>query len=135
MSTYQFSGGVIQKSGDFILRITFDVENDISITHIKEIKAIRESIFADNYYCSIVDVRKDFMGISHEAKEYIAKNPIINKFRIAEAILVKNLGQKLGADLYIRIFKPKASSKTFLNEDKAKKWLESKYKKFNSELN
>ena len=130
MSIYQFSGGTIEKSNDFILRITFNVEDDISIEHLKEIKSIRESIFGDNYYCSLIDVRKDFMGISNEAKKYVAKNPSINKFRIAEALLVKNLGQKLGVDLYIRLFKPNRASKTFLKEEKAKIWLESEFKKF-----
>ena len=130
MRVHQFSGGTVQKSNDFILHITFDVENDISIEHLKEIKAIRESIFGDNYYCSLVDVSKDFMGISSEAKEYVAKHPSINKFRIAEALLVKNLGQKLGVDLYIRIFKPNRASKTFLRKDKAKKWLATEFKKF-----
>ncbi|MDF1672802.1 MAG: hypothetical protein P1U41_04820 [Vicingaceae bacterium] len=130
MSIHQFSGGTIQKSNDFILRITFDVEDDISIEHLKEIRVIRESIFGDNYYCSLIDVRKDFMGISAEAKKYVAKNPSINKFRIAEALLDKNLGQKLGVDLYIRLFKPKRVSKVFLMEDKANKWLEKEYKKF-----
>ncbi len=130
MSIHQFSGGTVQKSNEFILRITFDVEDDISIEHLKEIKIIRENILGDNYYCSLIDVRKDFMGISTEAKEYVAKNPSINKFRIAEALLVKNLGQKLGVELYIRLFKPKRASKVFLKEDKANKWLEKEYKKF-----
>ena len=135
MNIHQFSGGTIQKSGDFILRITFDVEDDISIKHLKEIKAIRESIFGDNYYCSIIDVRKDFMRISDEAKEYVAKHPDINKLRIVEALLVKNLGQKLGVDLYIRLFKPKRASKVFLKEEKAKKWLKAEFEKFNSSQN
>lgn len=130
MSIHEFSGGTVQKSNDFILRIAFDVEDDISIEHLKEIKTIRESILGDNYYCSLIDVRKDFMGISAEAKEYVAKNPSVNKFRIAEALLVKNLGQKLGVELYIRLFKPKRASKVFLKEDKANEWLEKKYKKF-----
>lgn len=130
MSMHQFSGGTIQKSNDFILRITFDVENDISIEHLKEISVIRENIFGNNHYCSLIDLRKDFMGISTEAKEYVAKNPTINKFRIVEAILVKNLGQKLGVDLYIRIFKPNRSTKSFLKEDKAEKWLKTQFDKF-----
>ena len=135
MNTHQFSGGFIQKSSDFILRITFDVEKDISLNHLKEIKAIRESIFGDNYYCSMIDARKEFMGISLEAKEYIAQHPNINRLRVAEAILVKNKGQKLGVNLYIRIFKPKRASKVFLEEDKAKKWLKTRFEKFNSGLN
>lgn len=130
MSIHQFSGGTIQKSKDFILRITFDVEDDISIQHLKEIRSIREGIFGNNYYCSIIDVRKDFMGISKEAKEYVANNPIINKYRIAEALLVKNLGQKLGVELYIRLFKPKRASKVFFKEEKAEKWLKSKFDRF-----
>ena len=132
MSKHQFSGGFIEKASDFILRITFDVEDDITIDHIKEVKAIREGIFGDNYYCSIIDARKDFMGISAEAKEYVANNPTINKFRIAEALLVNNLGQKLGIDLYIRLFKPKRASKVFFKEEKAKKWLKTEFDKFNS---
>lgn len=130
MSIHQFSGGTVQQSNDFILRITFDVENDISTQHLKEISSIRESIFGNNHYCSLIDVRKDFMGISTEAKEYVAKNPTINKFRIAEALLVKNLGQKLGVELYIRLFKPKRASKVFLKEEKAKKWLKTEFDKF-----
>jgi hypothetical protein len=133
MADYQFSGGVIQKSNDFILRITFDVEDDISIHHLQEISSIREKIFGNNYYCSIIDVRKDFMGISHEAKEYVAKHPNINQYRVAEAMIVKNLGQKLGVSLYIRIFKPKRATKVFLNETEAVKWLTKEFEEFRSQ--
>ena len=132
MSVYPFSGGVIEKSGDFIMRVTFTVENDITIDHLKEIKAIREQLFGNNYYCSIIDVTKDFMGISEEAKEYVTKHPVINKFRVAEAMLVKNLGQKLGVDIYIRLSKPTRVTKAFLKEEKAKKWLKAEFEKFNS---
>lgn len=69
------------------------------------------------------------MGISAEAKEYIAQHPAINKFRIAEALLVNNFGQKLGVDLYIRLFKPKRASKTFFKEKRAKIWLKKEYDK------
>ena len=135
MNTYLFSGGYIEKSGDFIMRVTFTVENEITIDHLKEIKAIREQLFGDNFYCSIIDVTKDFMLISEEAKEYVTQHPVINKFRVAEAMLVKNLGQKLGVDIYIRLSKPTRITKAFLKEDKAKKWLKEEFDKFNSNLN
>ncbi len=135
MQKHQFSGGFVQKTNDFILRITFDVEEDISMQHLKEIATIRERLLGDNYYCSIIDARKDFLGISHEAKEYVAKHPKINKLRVAEAILVKNLGQKLGANLYIRLFKPKRASKVFLDENEANKWLEKEFEKHTVAVN
>lgn len=134
MNSHQFSGGVIQKYNDFILRITFDVENDLSVKHIKEVKAFRQSMFGDNYYCTLIDARKELMGISHEAKVHIATNPSINKWRISEAILVNNFGKKLGVELYIRIFKPKSATKVFYKEDEAIKWLKKEFDKFNSSL-
>ena len=135
MSTYHFSGGHIEKANEFIMRVTFNVEKDISVEHIKEIKAIREQLFGDNYYCSIIDVTKDFMGISEEAKKYVTQHPEVNRFRVAEAMLVKNLGQKLGVDVYIRLSKPTRVTKAFLKEEKAKKWLKAEFDKFNSTPN
>ena len=127
MRQFVFSGGVVEKKGDFIMRITFNNERQITKEDIMEITEIRQNIFGENMYCTIVDARKDFVNFSAEATTYIANNPTVNSFRIAEAVIVKNFGQSLGGQLYIKLFKPKSETRLFYNEETAVEWLLEQY--------
>lgn len=111
------------------MRITFDNERQITIDDMKGITEIRQELFGENQYCTLIDARKDFVSFTPEATTYIANNPTINSLRIAEAVLVKNFGQSLGGQLYVKLFKPKSETKLFYKEDKATEWLEQQYLK------
>lgn len=128
MESHQFSGGIIKKVDSSIMRIVFT--EDITVDLLKEIHVIREELFGEGNYCTLIDATKDFMAVSKEAQEYIAKNAVVNQYRIAEAILVKNFGQKLGVQMYIRIFKPERKTMVFYQEDKAIAWLKEQYDAF-----
>lgn len=134
MEQFEFSGGVIEKRGDFIMRITFDNKREITKEDMMAITEIRQKIFGDQKYCTLIDARKDFVRFSSESTEYVANNPLINKFRVIEAVLVKNFGQNLGGQLYIKIFKPKSETKLFYKEEKAIEWLTMKYTDYISTL-
>jgi len=131
---HNFSVGYVEQVNDFIIRVTFTSESPITEKDLREITAIRKSIFQENCYCTIVDAKKDFIRFSKGAQTFLANNPEIYKVRIAEAILVKNFGQKLGAEMYIRIFKPQRNTKVFYKEGRALNWLKERYDEYNSNL-
>ncbi|NOQ71071.1 MAG: hypothetical protein GQ574_03655 [Crocinitomix sp.] len=128
-----FSGGVIEKISDFIMLITFDNKRAITVADMKEITKIRHELFGDKKYCTLIDCRKDFINFSSDATTYIANHPRINEQRIAEAVFVKNVGQSLGGQLYIKLFKPKSETKLFYKEENAIAWLNKQYAAFNKE--
>lgn len=128
MELYRFSGGEIEKMNSYVMRVKCSV--DISMENMKEITAIREKLFGEKYYCLLGDLRKDFIGISEEVQEYAANNPAANKYRIAEAILVKNFGQQLPVSMYILWKKPIRPTKVFYKEEKAMEWLKGQHESF-----
>lgn len=117
----------MEKVGENILKITFQKDHDVTVEDIKGITVIRQRLIGDNFYCSIIDVRHDFLTFTKEAQQFVAENPMINHYRKAEALLVRNFGQKLGVEMYIRLFKPKSISKAFNDEQKAIEWLQKRY--------
>ena len=127
MGEIKFSGGVIEKRGDFIMRITFDNDHQITIEDMKAITAVRQKLLGDKKYCTLIDASKDFVSFSPDATTYIANHPRINEQRIAEAVLVKGFGQSLGGQLYIKLFRPKSETKLFYKEDDAIEWLTQQY--------
>jgi hypothetical protein len=47
-----------------------------------------------------------------------------NKYRIADAFLVKSLGVRIMANFFIKVTKPKVNTRLFTDEKEAIKWLE-----------
>lgn len=56
------------------------------------------------------------------AREYSASDAGF-KYTIADALVVKNLAQRLIANFYLKINKPKKPSRIFNSEEEAVKWL------------
>lgn len=69
----------------------------------------------------LVDSGK-FSTISKEAREFSAKDEISDN-RIAKALVVHSLAQKLIGDFFIRVNKPKGKTRMFVSESKAIRWL------------
>ncbi len=127
MQEHYFSGGLVQKIDENIMLIRFEKDYEIQIEDVKQITAIRKQLFGDQPYCSLVDVSKDFLSFSKEAKDYVSSNPSINALRVCEALLVRSLGQKIGADLFIRLFRKKVNTKTFTKKESAIEWLQKEF--------
>ncbi len=127
MPIHKFSGGELEIVDNLIMRITFLKDHDVTLQDLEELTDIRKKTLGERTYCSLIDVRKDFLTFTADAKKFIAQNPLVNSHRVVEAILVKNFGQKLGAELYMNLFKPKSKTKVFFEEEKAVAWLKLKY--------
>jgi len=134
MSYHQFSAGKISNHGCWLLEIVFTKSAEINLADMLEISEFRKQNIGDNEYCSLVDARKDFLIFDTEAKQFIANNSEILRLRVAEAIIVQNLGQKLGASLYLRLFKSASNRRVFMDRESAISWLEKRYKKATLEL-
>jgi len=69
----------------------------------------------------LVDVTQSMHQLTKEAKEYIGNFP----FKTAEAILVKELHQRIIASFYLKISRQanKHPTKVFINRDEAITWL------------
>ena len=130
MEEHAFSGGIVKKMNDVIMYIRFDKDHEVLVEDVKDITRVRKKLFGSSNYCSLIDVRKDFLSFSDEAKKHVSQNPKINALRISEALLVRNFGQKLGVDIYIRLFKPGSPSRSFVSEEKAINWLMNNHKEF-----
>lgn len=59
---------------------------------------------------------------TNDAREFSASKEGL-RFSIAEALVVKNLAQKILVSFYLKINKPPKPSKAFNTEDEAIKWL------------
>ena len=84
-------------------------------------------------YCEVTDIKRpflieggEFVSITKAAREQSVANESLIP-RTATAMYVKNLGQKIIADFYHKINKPKTPTKVFRSFDEAIKWLTENY--------
>lgn len=83
-----------------------------------------------NMYCEITEGKKmpflfeggEFVSITKDARENAVRMEDDTP-TLASAILVKNLGQKILADFYYKINKPKQPYKVFWSKEKALLWI------------
>lgn len=122
----RFSAGTIERVGPVMI-IRYSKETPVSLDDMKEITAIRESLFGEEKYCTLIDLRQDFLTMSPEAKKFAAEDKNVKRLRIAEVLMVKNFGQKLGVHTYIKLFRSKDLVKVMTEEPKAMEWLHEQY--------
>lgn len=70
------------------------------------------------------DYRHHHLRVSSDSMKHSARDPELNKTRIAEAVLVKSLPNMLLARFYIRILKPICPTRVFKNKEQALNWLD-----------
>ena len=113
--------------------ISLEKENFVKMTMLEDVyldlKDMLDNHLAEqkvaNYkpHVILIDTRKNSMS-SDEARKYTAgEEPI--KYRLALALLFKDLPGRIGANSLINIYKPKVVTKKFSYEFKAIEWLES----------
>ncbi|MFO0357160.1 MAG: hypothetical protein ACK50A_09410 [Sphingobacteriaceae bacterium] len=111
-------------STDGILIVTFK-NNDIEID-LEEAKAqvaAAEKLTNKQYVPVLIDARRSMHDLSKEAKKYIAEYSL----KKAEAILVKELHQRIIASFYLKVSASHSNHpmKVFTDEAEAMKWLRS----------
>ena len=73
----------------------------------------------------LIDFREHYVDIPPKVIAYIAKDPKINKSKIAEAIVVKSLPNRLLVNFYLNIKRPQIPAKAFNTAELAIIWLNS----------
>jgi hypothetical protein len=59
-----------------------------------------------------------------EGKDLLANDPLLVKLRVCEAILVNNLPMKIKIMGYLKLFKPKTTTRVFKKEENLIAWLD-----------
>ena len=83
---------------------------------------------SDEEFYFIIDLRGEGMNSTPESREYFANNPY-NKYRLADAIIIDSLPNKLIVNFFINFNKPSVPARMFNDMDSAKKWINSMKKK------
>jgi hypothetical protein len=113
--------------------VTLEKENFVRMTMLEDayldLKDMKDNHLAEqevaNYkpHVILIDTRKNSMS-SDEARKYTAgEEPV--KYRLALALLFKDLPGRIGANSLVNIYQPKVVTEKFSDESKAIEWLES----------
>lgn len=115
----------IEFDGNDLIRITLlETHVEFDLDEAKRQVELVAELTGNKPVLVLVDTRGSFSVPSLEAKEYIAS---VN-YKIAEAILVKTLPNRILGNLYLKIIGNKYPSKMFTKEQEALEWLR-KFKK------
>lgn len=113
----------VSKRIDLIIHVSFKPNTEITIEFQDELVAMYNQLTEGKKSLFIFE-GGEFVSITKEARE----NAITiedNTPTRASAIVVRNLAQKIVADFYYKINKPKQPFKVFWSFDKAILWLQS----------
>ena len=91
---------------------------------VKEAREINDTIglLSENKETLVLMLADELTQFDSEAREFSASREG-TRYTIADAIVVKNLAQRLLADFYLKFNKPKKPSKIFSTEKEAVLWL------------
>lgn len=95
----------------------------VDVAEIKEMLVYVQEFMGPKQHYAVVDFGGS-LSSSTEARQIYADSEYIQKYRIADAFLVKSLPVRLIANFFINVTKPKVNTRLFTEEDKAVKWLE-----------
>ncbi|MBA3680999.1 MAG: hypothetical protein H0W73_07505 [Bacteroidetes bacterium] len=106
------------------LRIAFnDTDDEIDFDEIKQQVDACFIITEGKATPVLIDVRNGKKNLSPEARTYAGKNNPYRHLKLAEALLIKSLPQRIMANFFIKIGKSRHPSKVFTREEAAVKWL------------
>ena len=103
--------------------LTFKDKVNFELEDAKEVDELTFGMVNGGPFVTLVDARNIRSNISHEAREYFAKNDKISKIRKGQAIIVNSLHTKLLANFYMKFHRPENPVKIFNDFDKAEKWI------------
>ncbi len=112
---------------DNVLRIDYRGGGDLDIHYIKSHTEAILKVCNGIPRPFLIDLRDVFGSISYEGQNYLASYPELTKVRIAQAIVIDNLANRLLGNFYFSVLRPKGPRKIFNSVDKAKEWLMKQY--------
>jgi hypothetical protein len=121
-STLIYLPGVqIQRPSACVLMIRYDDELVVNLEMAKQITSEVTRFFGETEL-GVVHSAGSLTTIEPEVREYLASNSRY-AHKIAEAFVVKNLGQRILANFYLRISRPSCPTEVFTTEEEAVKWV------------
>lgn len=99
---------------------------NVEVEDIHFIKITNTRLAEGDYYCVML-VQEELTSISKEAKELVASDSFVQK-TIAHAIVVTSLAQRMVANIYMRVNRPKMRTRAFKTREEAIAWLQKHYK-------
>jgi hypothetical protein len=97
-------------------------EIEVDVKEIREMISYTKEVMGDKRHYCIVDFGSNVMS-TNEARAVYADSEYIQKFRIADAFLVKSLAVRLVANFFIQVTRPKVKTRLFTDEAIALNWL------------
>lgn len=105
---------ILYKPGDDELDVSFAEEQ---MHHFKNLcKGIPKHL--------IVDFSDTHVSFTPEARRHFAENDDHNNLRLSHVIIVKSLAQRIVANFYMKMNKPKSPTKIAASLDQALEWIE-----------
>lgn len=114
----------IEKIEKGLVSFHFKGNNDAEVHEIKFLITKIEEMMGDNPFVVINDLRDNFGSFSKEVKECISNHPYLVKNKVAEALIINNLGIRIQVNFFLKLdVKNKMKYRVFKNEESAKAWL------------
>ena len=109
-----------------LLVVKVNTDPELTLSNLDLNNQQTKEKLGEKVYKAIFDIRQlQFTHISPEVLNYVADSPY-GKYQSFEAFIIKGMGQKLLANFYMKVTKPKVNSRFFTNLDEAFEWLEIK---------
>lgn len=96
----------------------------VDVAEIKEMLVYVQEFMGPVRHYAVIDFGGN-LSSSTEARQVYADAEYLQKWRIADAFLVKSLPVRLIANFFIKVTKPKVNTRLFVDEEAAVNWLES----------
>lgn len=98
-------------------------EQIVDVPEIKEMLEYVQEFMGPVRHYAVIDFGGNLTS-STEARQIYADAEYIQKYRIADAFLVKSLPVRLIANFFIKVTRPKVNTRLFTEEEQVVKWLE-----------
>lgn len=122
----EFKNARVRQLDDRIILIEFKNDFLIELEDVVEINKECYSLSGGQPFLSLMDIRVDGM-MTAEARQLLAKDPLISNLRMAEAFVINNLVTRIFAKFYMKINRPDNPVEVFSHSDEAINWLHQQY--------
>ncbi|MGL4598075.1 MAG: hypothetical protein ACRCYO_11120 [Bacteroidia bacterium] len=107
-----------------IVNVDLIPNKEISLEVVKDAYARIAEILDKKVVVILMDMRR--IELTHypmDVMRYVSDNDFI-QYQQAYAILIRGLAQKLIANFYLRVFKPKTPTRIFTDANEVRSWLQ-----------
>ena len=105
-----------------VLSIVFKDGADVNIEETEKIMSNSSLIVGKEPFYVLVDAKDIFVSVDHNSRKYMAEHEV-NKFNIAQAMVVNNMPVRIIANFYLKFYKHSYPLKVFADIVEARKWL------------